>query len=168
MEDFRNALINCVLSLTLTWSKNCVLTDMTIRVAEGNNPAIADPAGATFKIIDSKLHVPVVTLSTQDDNKLIEQLKTEFKRTIKWKKYRSEITNQNKTGNLNYLIDLAFRKINRLFVLPFGNEGDRTSVSKYYIPTAEIKDFNEVIDGKIFFDVPLENQDKTYEKKMLE
>ena len=70
------SLINCEVSLTLTWSKNCVLTDMKIRVAERDNPAIAAPINATFKITDTKLYVSVVTLSTENNNNLLEQLKT--------------------------------------------------------------------------------------------
>ena len=73
------------------------------------------------------MYVPVVTLSTEDDNNFLEQLKSGFKRTIKWNKYRSEMTNQTKTNNLNYLIDPTFNKVNRLFVLSFENEEDRTS-----------------------------------------
>ena len=61
------------------------------------------------------------------------------------------MTNQTKTNNLNYLIDPKFIKVNRLFVLSFKNEEDRTSFSKYYTPKAEIKDFNVSIDGKSFF-----------------
>ena len=57
-------------------------------------------------------------------NKLLEQLETGFKRTIKWNKYRSEMTNQTKNDNLNYLIDPSFIKVNRLFVLSFENEDD--------------------------------------------
>ena len=68
-----------------------------------------------FKITDTKLYVSVVTLSTQDDNKLLEQLKTGFKRTIKWNKYRSGMSNQTK-NNLNYLTDSTFINVNRLFV----------------------------------------------------
>ena len=85
--------------------------------------------------------MPVVTLSSKDDNDFLEQLKSGFKRTIKWNKYRSEKTNQTKTNYFNYLIDLTFTKVNRLFVLLFENEKDRTSFSKYYIPRVEIKDF---------------------------
>ena len=59
------------------------------------------PTNAAFKITDTKLYVPVVTLSTEDDNKFLEELKSGFKRTIKWNKYRSEMTNQTKTNNLN-------------------------------------------------------------------
>ena len=110
------------------------------------------------------MYLPLVTLSAQDDNKLLEQLKTGFKRTIKWNKYRSEMSNQNKTDNLNYLADPTFTKVNRLFVLPFENENDRTSYFKYYTPTIEITDFNVLIDGKSFFDVPVKNKEEAYEE----
>ena len=82
-------------------------------------PAINTPSNATFKIKDAKLHVSVVTLSTEIDNKFLKQLKSEFKRTVKWNKYRSEITKQTKANNLNYLIDPTFNKVNRFFVLSF-------------------------------------------------
>ena len=59
----------------------------------------------------------VVSLSNENDKKLLEQLRTEFKRTIKWNKYRSGMTNETKNNNLNYLIDPTFTKLNRLFVL---------------------------------------------------
>ena len=85
-------LINCEINLILTWSKICVLTDIIAQAADPNaNPAIPEintPTIATFKIRDAKLYVPVVTLSTQDDNKFLEQLKSGFERTIKWNKYR--------------------------------------------------------------------------------
>ena len=76
-------LINCEINLILTWSANCVLTDMTKRNAEENYQAINSPTGSIFKITDTKLYAPVITLSTKDDNKLLEQLKTGFKTTIK-------------------------------------------------------------------------------------
>ena len=75
------------------------------------------------------MHVPVFTLSTKDDNNFLEQLKLGFKRTTKWNKYRSKMTNQTKTNHLNHLIDPTFTKANRLFVLSFENEEDRTSFS---------------------------------------
>ena len=93
-------LINCEVSLTITWSENCVITTKATRDAvptqEGNPavPAVNNPTSATFKIIDTKLYVRVVALSTQNDNKLLEQLKIGFKRTIEWNKYRSEMSNQ--------------------------------------------------------------------------
>ena len=109
------------------------------------------------------MYVPVVTLSTENDNKLLEQLKTGFKRTIKWNKYRSEMSNQTKTNNLNYLIYTTFTNVNRLFVLTFENEDDRTSFSKYYVPKVEIKDFNVLIDRKPFFEIPVKNKEEAYE-----
>ena len=151
-------LINCEVSLTLTWSQNCVLTDITTQAvgnANAHPPVEARgrtdaPTNATFKITETKLYVPVVTLSTEDDNNFLEQSKSEFKRTIKWKKYRSEMTNQTKSNNLNYLIDPTFSKVSRLFVLSFKIEEDRASFSSYYTPKVEIKDLNVLIDGKSF------------------
>ena len=72
------------------------------------------------------------------------------------------MTNQPKNNNLNYLIDATFTKVNRLFDLSFENEIDRTSFSKYYVPKVEIKDFNVLIDGKSFFDIPIKNNKETY------
>ena len=127
-------------------------------------PEIGAPTGTTFEITDTKLYVPAVTLSTEDDNKLLEQLKTGFTRTIKWQKYTSEMPNPTEIHNLNYLIDPTFSKVNRFFVLSFKNDQDRTSFTKFYTPEVEIKDFNVLIDGKGFFDVPIKNKEETYEK----
>ena len=166
------SLSNSEMSVTLTWSENCVFTNITTQTAEaaqGDNPArerIDASINAAFKVTDTKLYVPVVTLSTKDDNNFLEQLKSGFKRTIKWNKYRSEMTNQTKTNHLNYLIDPTFTKVNRLFVLSFKNEEGRTSFSRYYEPKVEIKDFNVLIDGKRFFDVPVKNKEEAYEKTM--
>ena len=110
------------------------------------------------------MYVPVVTLSAENNNKLSEQLKTGFKRTITWNKYRSEMSNQAKNNNLIYLIDPTFTNVNRLFVLSFENETDRTSFSKYYVPKVEIKDFNVLTYGKPFFEIPVKNQEKAYEQ----
>ena len=105
-------LINCEVSLTLTWSENCVITSNATREADPDADPVVDeinsPTNATFKLKDTKLYVTVVTLSAENDNKLLEQLKTGFKSTIKLNKYRSEICNETKNSNLNYLIDLAF------------------------------------------------------------
>ena len=93
------------------------------------------------------MYVPVVTLSTQDDNKLLEQLKAGFEITIKWNKYRSERSNQSKSNNLKYLIDPAFTKIKRLFALLLEND-ERRSFSEYYTPKIYIKYFKVLTDGK--------------------
>ena len=153
-------LINC--EITFIWYKECVLVDRAHRgppVA-----AISSPTDAKFEITDCKLYVPIVTLSTENDNKLLEQLKSGFRRTIKWNKYMSQISNQNKNNNLNYLIDTTFSNVNRLFVLFFENEDDRTSYYKYYVPSVEIKDYNVLIDGNAFFELPIKNIEETYEK----
>ena len=122
-------LINCEVSFALSWSETCVITSMEkrlIRATQGDNPAVYgdSPEGAAFKIKDYKLYVPVVTLSAEIDNKLLEQLKTGFKRTIKRDKYRSEMSNQTKNKNLNYLIVPKFTIVSRLFKLTFENEDD--------------------------------------------
>ena len=104
-------LINCEVEIILTWTKNCVLAAMTV----ANN----SPTGLKFQITDTKLYVPVVTLSKENDIKLLEKLKSGFKRTIKWNKYRSQMSVQNNNNNLNYLIDPTFTNVNRLFVLSY-------------------------------------------------
>ena len=145
-------MINYEVSLTLTWSANYVITNKAYKeVGPDADPAVVGmnaPTNATFKMTDTKLYVPVVTLSIQDDT-LLEQLKTGFKRTIKWNKYRCGMSNQNTNNDLNYLIDPTFIKGDRLFVLSFENEDDRISLSKYYTPNVEIKDFNVLME-KVF------------------
>ena len=163
-------LITCEINLILALSEICVLISKATRTAvpaQGENPAVAainNPTNTTFQIKDAKLYVPVVTLSTESDKILLEQLRTGFKITIKWNKCRSEMTNQTQNNNLSYLIDSTFTKVNRLFVLSFDNEDDRTSFSKYYVPSVLIKNFNVLIDGKGLFDMPIKNGKKTYEQ----
>ena len=110
------------------------------------------------------MYAPVVTLSAENDKKFLEQLRTGFKRTIKWNKYRSEMTNQTQNNNLNYLIDRTFTKFHKLFVLSFENENDRRSFSNYYVLNVQIKDFNVLIDGKSFFDMLIKNGEERYEQ----
>ena len=110
------SLINCEVSLILTWFENCKATSKAAKYADPDaNPevvAVNNPTNATFEITDTSLYVPVVALSTEDHNKLLDYLKRGFKKTIKWNKYRSEMSKQAKTNILNYLIDPTF---NRLF-----------------------------------------------------
>ena len=154
-------LINYETELIFTWSKKCVLADMTA----ANNSL----TGLEFQITSTKLYVPVVTLSRENDKKLLEQLISGFKRTVKWNKYRSQITIQCQNNNLNYVIDPAFSKVNRLLVLSCartdtGDHGD--SFSHYYVPNVRIRDFNVLIDGKSFFDFPVKNAEELFEKIM--
>ena len=132
-------------------------------VNAGVNPAFVAPIGLEFKITDTKLYVLVVTLSKENDTKLLEQLKSGFKRTIKWNKYRSQMTIQSNNNNWNYPIDPTFTNVNRLIALSFQRiagennttKDHRDSFSHYYVPNVEIKDFNVLIDGKSFFDLPV-------------
>ena len=164
-------LINCEVEVILTWFKNCVLIDKSTREANyavhPNVYEIDNLENTIFEITDTKLYVPVVTLSKENDIKLLEQLKSGFKRTIKWNKYRSQMTIQPQNNNLNYLIDPTFMNVNRLFVLSFprnNNTDRRYSFSNYYVPKVKINDFNVLIDGKFFFDLPVKNEEEAYEK----
>ena len=101
--------------------------------------------------------------------KSLQQLKSGFKRTVKWNKYRSQMTVQSNNNNLNYLIDPTFTKVNRLFVLSFERieensikEDYRDSFPHYYVPNNEIKDFNVLIDGKGFLDLPVKQWRKNW------
>ena len=145
-------LINCEVNLILTWSSTCVLVGTNI-----NNQ------NATFAITDTKLYVPVVTLSTQENTTFLQQLKSGFKRVINWNKYLSkpELVAQN--PNLNHLVEPRFQGVNRLFVLAFENDDNRTSHDEYYLPTVEIKDYNIMKNGENFFDQPIKNNKVTYE-----
>ena len=142
-------IINCEVDLILTWSKDCVITNSTGEVK--------------FAITDTKLYVPVVTLSTKDNEKLLQQLKSVFKKTISWNKYKSSIKTFAQNRYVNYLINPSFQGANRLFVLAFENENGRTSHSTYYLPKVEIKDYNVMIDGRNFFDQPMNSMNRTYE-----
>ena len=93
LGNFRSSLnillVNYEVSLGLSWSANSVITSMEKRILVAGQPNRGDsPTNAIFKIKDTKLFAPVVTLSAENDNKLLEQLKTGFKKTIKWNKYR--------------------------------------------------------------------------------
>ena len=95
-----------------------------------------------IEIIQTKLYVPVVTVSTKDNEKLLQQLKSGFKKTISLNKYESSIKTFAQNRHLNYLINPSFQGVNRLFILSFENENDRTSHSTYYLPKVEIKGYN--------------------------
>ena len=112
-------------------------------------------------------YLPVVTLSTNDNILFLENIKQGFARTISWIKCRSEITTQTKNNNLDYLIDLTFRNINRLFVLSFknvSNDPTRNTFDKYYMPLVGINYFNGLIENKWFFYQPVQNKQEADEK----
>ena len=138
--------------MALTLPVNCIITNKIYSEAVGSGNPVAwinNPTNETFKIIDTKLYVPVVTSSTQDHNKLLDQLKTGLKRTIKWTKYRSEMPNETKNKNLNYLIVPTFLLKSKDYLS--SQLKTKISFSKYYTPSVDIKDFNVLIDGKSLF-----------------
>ena len=121
-------LINCDVSLVLTWFKDCVITNST--------------GAGIFQITELNLYVPVVTLSTQDNAKLLQQLKSGFKRIINWNEYESSVKTFAQNRYFNYSISPSFQGVNTLIVLSFENENGRRSHSTYYLPKVEIKDYN--------------------------
>ena len=145
-------LINCEVNLILTWSSTCVLISTNV-----------PNQSATFAITNTKLYVPVVTLSTQENTNFLQQLKSGFKRVINWNKYLSKPELLAQNPNLNHLTEPSFQGVNRLFVLAFENNDARTSYNEYYLPTVEIKDYNIMINGENFFDQPIESNKVTYE-----
>ena len=134
-------LITCEINLILTWSEKCVLSN--------------DTKATTFAITDTKFYVLVVTPSTQDNAKLLQQLKSGFKRTINWNKFQSKVTKEAPNRYLDYLIDPSFQGVNRLFVLRLDNTTDRTVHRKYFLPIV-------MIDGQNFFDQPVKGNLRTY------
>ena len=150
--------------MILKWSQNCVLTEKATRTAIPalNVTAINRPKDLKFNNADCKLYVPVVTLQEKYENGLYTNLKTAISFDFEWGRYRTQIINQPATNNLSFLIDPTFNNVNGLFVLAFPNEEDRTSFSKYYTPTVEIKDYNVLIDLQPFYEVPIKNKEQTY------
>ena len=124
-------LISYDVSLELKWDKNCVITSLEQRDIGGGNRDNA-PTGLTLATNDCKLYVPAVTLSKDDDFKLITNLKLGFKREIIWNKYRSQMTTEAANNNLNILIDPTFTNVSNLFVLAYQTADDRQSFSQFF------------------------------------
>ena len=155
-------LISCEVPLELKWNKNCVITSLEQRLVGANRDGA--PTGATLAMNDCKLYIPVVTLSKEDEIKLLTNLKSGFTREIEWNKYRSQMSIEAINNNLNILIDPTFTNVNRLFVLAYQTADDRQSFSQFYLPKVMIKDFNVIIDKLAFFDLPIETEEEAFEK----
>ena len=133
-------------------SKNCTL--------------VADTAAnqnLEFQITDRKLYVPDVTLSHQDNIKLLKELESGFKRTINLNKYLPKTTHQKRNRYLDFLIGPSFQGVNRLYVLSSKDDDSQESQKQDYLPTVEIKDYNVMIFRRNFFDQPIKNDLKTYD-----
>ena len=141
-------LISSEVSLELKWNKNCVITSLEQRQA-GARPRDNDPTGATLDITDCKLYIPVVTLSKDDEIKLLTNLQSGFKRKIIWNKYRSQMSTEAINNNLN-----------RSCLYYNANNNDyRQSFLEFYLPRVMIKDFNVIIDKLAFFDLPIKTEE---------
>ena len=134
-------LINREINLILKWSSNCAITNST--------------GAGTFAIIDTNLYVPGVTLTTQDNARLLQQLRSGFTRTINWNKYQSNSMKYDRNPYLDRLVDPSFQGVNRIFALSFENDSDTATHTGYYFPKVEIKDYNfeNVFDQSISNDI---------------
>ena len=144
-------LINCEINLNLTWSINCVIS-----TAAANQTA-------TFAITDAKLYAPIVTLSSDDNAKLFQQLKSEFKRTINWNEYKRKTTLQNVPNQyFDFLFEPSFQGVNRRLFSTFNVNDSRIGHLRYFLRTEKLEDYNRNV-----IDQPTKNDTKTYEKSQL-
>ena len=151
-------LINCEVSLELKWNKNCIIISI-----DGGNTETS--TGTTLAIKDCKLYIPVVTLSKDDEIKLLTNLQSGFTREIIWNKYRSQMTTEAINNNLNILIDPTFTNVNRLCILAYGQiNNDRQSFSQFYLPNVLVKDYNVIINKLAFFDLTIKSEAEAYQK----
>ena len=151
-------LINCKIHLELNWIEDCILS------SAGDS--------AKFKITDAKLHVPIVTLSTKDNVNLTKQLSNGFKRSIFWSSYQTIPGKAiNKGTNVYELLSAKLQGVKRLFVLAYvidegaaNNEAGIKNNRKYFLPRGKIENYNVLIDGRHFYDQPINDLIKQYDE----
>ena len=147
-------LINCKIKLNLTWKKECVLST-------------ADDDAVSI-INDTKLYVLVVTLSKEDNKDFIEQRNKDFQRSIYWIEYKTKEQTENADANaVKYInLDPSFQDVNRLFLMAYSradnNQATRNGQQKYYLPRIDLKKYNVIIDGRNFYDNPIESDIEKY------
>ena len=146
-------LINCKIKLNLTWKKECVLS--------------TDDGNAVFIINDTKMCVPVVTLSKEDNKDFTEQQNKGFQRSIYWNEYKTKEINENADANVFKYINLdpSFQRVNRLFVMAYNRancQPTRNGQQKYYLPRIDLEKYNVIIDGRNFYDNPIESDIEKY------
>ena len=147
------SLINCKIKLNLTWKKEYALS--------------TDNGNAVFIINDTKMYVPVVTLSKKDNKDFIEQQNKGFQRSIYWNEYKTNETNENADANVfKYLnLDPSFQGVNRLFIMAYNRENaqpTRNGQQKYYLPRIDLEKYNVIIDGRNFYDNQIESDIEKY------
>ena len=148
-------LINCKIKLNLIWKKEYVLS--------------TGAGEEEFIINDTKLYIPVVTLSKEDNKDFIEQQNKGFQRSIYWNEYKTKEINENADANvLKYInLDSSFQGVNRLFVMAYNRANDqptRNGQRKYYLPRISLNKYNVIIDGRNFYDNPIESDIEKYRK----
>ena len=116
----------------------------------------------TFEITETEIYIPVVTLSTQNNGKLLPQLKSCFKRTTNWNKYLSKPELLPQNLNLNRSVEPSSQGVNRFFVLAFEDDIQRTNNNRPYFPHVRRKNFHAMIDGKNYFDQSMKNYKIAY------
>ena len=146
-------LINCKIKLNLTWKKECVLS--------------TGAGEAVFIINDTKLYVPVVTLSKEDNEDFIEQQNKGFQRSIYWNEYKTKEINEDADANVFKYnnLDPSFQGVNRLFVTAYNRangQPTRNRQQKYYLPRIDLEKYNVIIDGRNFYDNPIESDIEKY------
>ena len=146
-------LINCKIKLHLTWKKECVLS--------------SQDGAAVFIINDTKMYLPVVTLSKEDNKDFIEQQNKGFQRSIYWNEYKTKELNENTDANVFKYINLdpSFQGVNRLFVMAYNSANDqanRNGRQKYYLPKISLNKYNVIIDGRNFYDNEIESDIEKY------
>ena len=146
-------LINCTIKLNLTWKKECVLS--------------TDAGDAVFIINDTKMYVQVVTLSKEDNKDFIEQQNKGFQRSIYWNEYKTKEINENADANVFKYINLdpSFQGVNRLFVMAYNRangQPTRNGQRKHYLPRIDLEKYNVIIDGRNFYDNPIESDIEKY------
>ena len=142
-------LINCKIKLNLTWKKECVLST---GVGE-----------AVFIINDTKMYVPVVTLSKEHNKDFIEQQNKGFQRSIYWNEYKTKEINED--ADANVFKYPSFQGVNRLFVMAYNKangQPTRNGRRKYYFPRIDLEKYNVIIDGRNFYDNPIESDIEKY------
>ena len=164
-------LINCTVELSLRWIENCVLNAAAVDRNVNNTGADS----ATCKITDAKLYVPIVTLSAEDKVKLSKLLCKEFKRSIYWNKCKVmdnievNIARNNEKKWIRDLLDSSYQGVKGLFVLAYNNTAGNGQVfidsfKKYFLPRVKIENYNIEIDGRNFYDQPINDSIKQYDE----
>ena len=166
-SNFWGSLINCKAHLELNWTKNCVVSDIA--------------GETTFKITNTKLYVPIVTFSTKDNVNLTKQFNEGFKRSVYWNEYKikKESKDLDNENCRRFYLGASFQGVKSLFILAFNNstvnfDGNpinninnrvvRDNHRKYFLLRVHISSYNVLIDGRNFYDQPINGQIKNYDE----